>query len=311
MGGPKTPGQSSDAARKEAQYRSRVQETKLSLIEEQRASLAASGPAHREEISQYLAALYVARLELFNLRDQKARQGAAQRVSLLEIKARETQDAGRTDRLNELRLAEESEALRSGKSEKMRSRGTLPDPYLASAQSRGSAVSNASTKADSGTTFSRDTVGLRPFLARFVPLSVLVDNKTDASKTKNSSSTRNLLGIQIEVRGSSLLMAPASGHVIHAKDFSGFRNLLVIEHSDDLVSVFGNLDELLVKQGESVAAGQPVARLYESKDGAAKQFYYEVRDKGQAIALAASVEEPSRLAAALLTKDGNGEIKRK
>ncbi|MFH0792652.1 MAG: M23 family metallopeptidase [bacterium] len=297
-------GKSVGGKLKENQYRSRVLATKLQLIEEQRKALVEAGVTHRGEVSRYVASLYVTRLELLNLHDPLARQEVARRVSLLEIAARKTQESGRLAQLADMRLAEESVALRSGRSGDVKTRKSLSDPYLAGARRGNLAVHAARASADAGVTFSQDTAGLRPFLARFVPLSVLVENAGEKLPRDSSGSPRNLTGVQLDTHGSSTLIAPASGHVIHAKDFSGFRNLLVIEHSDDLVSVFGNLDELLVTQGESVAAGQPVARFFPPKNGETKKFYYEVRDGGQALPLARFVEQPSRLAAALLSSEG-------
>ena len=82
----------------------------------------------------------------------------------------------------------------------------------------------------------------------------------------------------VGLRGSDVL-APANGRVKTAKYSRTFGKMIEIEHGD-LISRFGHLQEILVKNGDSVKQGQIIGKVGNSGlRSTATHLHYEIRDK--------------------------------
>lgn len=83
-------------------------------------------------------------------------------------------------------------------------------------------------------------------------------------------------------RGSPVLAASA-GEVIYAgSNLRGYGNMVVIKHNDTWSSVYANNQELFVRQGQRVSAGQRIANQGDS-DASRTQLYFEVRQNSKPI----------------------------
>ena len=74
--------------------------------------------------------------------------------------------------------------------------------------------------------------------------------------------------------------AAAAGRVVYTG--SGLRSygqLLIIRHSESLLSAYAHNRELLVREGQEVAPGQPIARMGEA--GRQAVLYFEIRVNGK------------------------------
>ncbi|HZV98360.1 MAG TPA: peptidoglycan DD-metalloendopeptidase family protein [Methylophilaceae bacterium] len=69
----------------------------------------------------------------------------------------------------------------------------------------------------------------------------------------------------------------ASGRVVFADWLRGFGNLLIIDHGDGYMSLYGNNQSLLRKVGEMVKGGDTVAAVGNSGGNEASGLYYELR----------------------------------
>jgi len=75
------------------------------------------------------------------------------------------------------------------------------------------------------------------------------------------------------------IYAAADGKVIYASDeVRGYGNMLVIQHSPTLLTVYAHASVLLVQVGDQVARGQMVARVGESGRATAPHLHFEVRE---------------------------------
>ncbi|MBT9460939.1 MAG: peptidoglycan DD-metalloendopeptidase family protein [Rugosibacter sp.] len=74
----------------------------------------------------------------------------------------------------------------------------------------------------------------------------------------------------------------ATGRVVFAEWLRGFGNLLIIDHGDDFLSVYGNNDALQVSVGTTVTAGQTIALAGNSGGHPEPGLYFELRHRGQA-----------------------------
>ena len=78
--------------------------------------------------------------------------------------------------------------------------------------------------------------------------------------TNNGAGGRTVTNLVLNTTSGELLIAPASGTVLLAKDLGGdFGYTLVIDHGAGVKSIFYNLQELDVTAGESLKQGQVIA----------------------------------------------------
>ncbi len=85
-------------------------------------------------------------------------------------------------------------------------------------------------------------------------------------------------GIEIAPPGGDLAVrAVHDGRVAFAEPFPAYGNLLIINHGDGYHSLYGHLAEFLVKSGEYVIAGQPVAVAGDTGSLVGVSVYFEIR----------------------------------
>lgn len=92
-------------------------------------------------------------------------------------------------------------------------------------------------------------------------------------------------GIDIEAPAGSTVVAAADGQVIHAGDgVRGYGNLLLIRHSDNVITAYANNDQLLVSEKARVKAGQPIATVgHTGRNDGQTALHFEVRINGKAV----------------------------
>lgn len=88
-------------------------------------------------------------------------------------------------------------------------------------------------------------------------------------------------GIFIRAAEGLEVRAVAGGAVVFADWLRGFGNLLIIDHGDDFLSVYGNNESLLAAVGASVNDGETVATVGNSGGNPDSGLYFELRHRGQ------------------------------
>jgi len=83
-------------------------------------------------------------------------------------------------------------------------------------------------------------------------------------------------------RGSPV-KAPAPGRVVFADWLRGFGNLLILDHGDGLMSLYGNNEALLKAVGEDVRRGEQIAAVGNSGGNTDSGLYFEVRFQGKPV----------------------------
>ncbi len=85
-------------------------------------------------------------------------------------------------------------------------------------------------------------------------------------------------GLDIAAEAGVEVRAAASGEVVYAGDeLSGFGNLVLIRHAEGWISAYANAESLLVKEGEKVVQGQPIARAGATGSAHGPQVHFELR----------------------------------
>lgn len=90
-------------------------------------------------------------------------------------------------------------------------------------------------------------------------------------------------GLFIRAGTGSDVKAIASGRVVFADWMRGFGNLLIVDHGDAYLSIYGNNDSLLKQVGQSVKGGETVATVGNSGGNPESGLYFELRHQGQPI----------------------------
>ena len=88
-------------------------------------------------------------------------------------------------------------------------------------------------------------------------------------------------GIFIRAAEGLEVRAVAGGAVVFSDWLRGFGNLLIIDHGDDFLSVYGNNESLLAAAGASVGDGEAVATVGNSGGNPDSGLYFELRHRGQ------------------------------
>jgi septal ring factor EnvC (AmiA/AmiB activator) len=76
--------------------------------------------------------------------------------------------------------------------------------------------------------------------------------------------------------------AVAAGRVVYADWMRGFGNLLIVDHGEAYLSIYGNNESLLKQPGEAVAAGESIAIVGASGGNEESGLYFELRHLGKA-----------------------------
>ena len=86
------------------------------------------------------------------------------------------------------------------------------------------------------------------------------------------------------IRGASgeEVRAVAAGRVVFAEWMRGFGNLMIIDHGQSYLTIYGNNEALLKQVGDTVATGDAVATVGNSGGNPDSGLYFEIRYQGKA-----------------------------
>ncbi|MDO8349821.1 MAG: peptidoglycan DD-metalloendopeptidase family protein [Gallionella sp.] len=99
------------------------------------------------------------------------------------------------------------------------------------------------------------------------------------------SEADNRKGVDIAGKLGQSIFASAPGKVVYSgSGLRGYGKLLIIKHNKTYISAYAHNDQLLVKEGESVARGQKIAEMgnSDSENGQVK-LHFEVRRFGKPV----------------------------
>jgi septal ring factor EnvC (AmiA/AmiB activator) len=90
-------------------------------------------------------------------------------------------------------------------------------------------------------------------------------------------------GVFLRAAEGSEVRAVADGRVVFADWMRGFGNLMIVDHDDGYLSIYGNNEALLKQIGERVGGGESLATVGSSGGNTQSGLYFEIRHKGRAI----------------------------
>jgi murein hydrolase activator len=88
-------------------------------------------------------------------------------------------------------------------------------------------------------------------------------------------------GIDIAATPGQAVRAVFEGRVVFSDWFKGYGQMVVIDHGDSFLSIYGHVDERLVSTGENVLTGDLIARSGQSGSFEEPALYFEIRHDGK------------------------------
>ncbi|NCS65507.1 MAG: hypothetical protein COS39_00220 [Hydrogenophilales bacterium CG03_land_8_20_14_0_80_62_28] len=90
-------------------------------------------------------------------------------------------------------------------------------------------------------------------------------------------------GIDIAGKPNSPVLAAAPGRVIYVgAGLRGYGKLVIVKHSNILLSAYGHNDRVLVAEGQTVRLGQPIAAMGNT-DAERVKLHFEIREYGKPV----------------------------
>lgn len=90
-------------------------------------------------------------------------------------------------------------------------------------------------------------------------------------------------GIFIRADNGEEVHAVADGEVVFSDWLRGFGNLIIIDHGQGYLTVYGNNDALFKSNGEQVSAGEVLAAAGDSGGNPEPGLYFEIRHQGRPV----------------------------
>jgi septal ring factor EnvC (AmiA/AmiB activator) len=90
-------------------------------------------------------------------------------------------------------------------------------------------------------------------------------------------------GIDIDAPEGGEIKAVEKGRVVYAERFSGYGNMVILDHGERYYTIYGHLAEIVKKNGESVTRGEVLGRAGESDSLAGAKLYFEIRKDGHSL----------------------------
>ncbi len=91
-------------------------------------------------------------------------------------------------------------------------------------------------------------------------------------------------GVNIAAARGTPVLAADNGVVAYVgNELRGFGNLLLIKHADGWVTAYAHTEGLMVRRGQTVRRGQPIARVGSSGNVSQPQLHFEVRKGTKAV----------------------------
>ena len=204
-------------------------------------------------------------------RDQLAKQAEGQRQSIARLERDDARLSSLIDRITALlaeqrrkeeaaRQRNERESARSARPEKAPKAGAVTPP----------------APVETGTGFAQQRGRLSLPVQGSIAARFGAPRKGDGSAALPPSK-----GIFIRAAEGADVRSVGSGQVVFADWLRGFGNLLVIDHGEGYLSIYGNNEALLRNIGDKVAVGEVVASVGNTGGNEAPGLYFELRFQGR------------------------------
>ncbi len=151
-------------------------------------------------------------------------------------------------------------------------RGVAPKPHEPASVAPPTATDNAADEPPDGGAFAQLRGQLR------LPVRGALVGRYGAPRGTSGATWK---GVFIQTEAGAEVHAVAAGKVVFADDLRGFGNLVIVDHGDQYLSIYGNNQSLSKRSGDAVRAGDVIARAGNSGADEKTGLYFELRHRGQ------------------------------
>lgn len=262
---------------------------------EQAAELASNETKHQAQRSQLLSQQQERKVMLERIasqvRIQKKEIGALQRdekrlsqlidklSQLIAERAARAQQEARLARERELKAAQQAARDKAGKE-------SSPHPDRPDRNNAGAGEKSNDTPASGNVAINERLPEALPG-KRFSSLKGQLRLPVRGTITNRFGSTRQegspWKGLFIRTDAGTEVHAMAQGRVVFADWMRGFGNLLIVDHGEDFLSIYGYNEALLKRVGDIVRGGDSIATVGNSGGHSETGLYFELRHRGQPV----------------------------
>ncbi len=94
--------------------------------------------------------------------------------------------------------------------------------------------------------------------------------------------TRKLhTGMDIGAKTGADVIASAGGTVIMSQYYGGYGNCIIIDHGGGVSTLYAHMSRLIAKNGDTVAAGEPIGKVGSTGNSTGPHLHFEVRINGE------------------------------
>ena len=90
-------------------------------------------------------------------------------------------------------------------------------------------------------------------------------------------------GISIAAPAGTSVKAAAAGQIKAVTGSAQWGKMLTIDHGKNVETIYGQLNDIMVKEGEFVSQGQIIARIGQNGTAEQAELYFELRENGKAV----------------------------
>jgi len=90
-------------------------------------------------------------------------------------------------------------------------------------------------------------------------------------------------GVDLAAEEGTDIRAAAGGVVLRAGARGGYGDAVEIDHGGGVTTLYAHASELLVREGEEVAPGQPIARVGQTGRATGSHLHFELREGGRPV----------------------------
>lgn len=87
-------------------------------------------------------------------------------------------------------------------------------------------------------------------------------------------------GMDIGAKTGADVIASASGTVIMSQYYGGYGNCIIIDHGGGVSTLYAHMSKLIAKNGDTVAAGEPIGKVGSTGNSTGPHLHFEVRING-------------------------------
>lgn len=221
-------------------------------------------------LRERLEALDAARADLAREQTVLAQKEEQMREVVADL---EQEEARRRTAMVELELAIEDEALELDRLQ--RNAETL-EAVIAEVEAR----SGAQTRAVERHTLERPDVGFAELKGE-LPLPAEGPVLRRFNESRGSGLRSRWRGTVLGVANGEPVRSVHYGEVVYADWMQGYGFLVIVDHEDGYLTLYSNLEEILVAEGETVAGGEQLALAGRGSAALAPGLYFEIRHNGR------------------------------